>query len=189
MDTLATILWTRLDVPGHDSCRLIRLADGWRLDGHAIFEHEEKPCSLAYRADCDDAWRARSASVAGFLGDCELSFEIARRADGDWLLNGAVQPAVSGLVDVDLGFTPATNLLAIHRFALAVGEETPAPAAYLAFPELTLDRLEQHYRRIDETRYDYAGSAFGYHEVLEVTGEGFVIDYPKLWRGRTWRPG
>lgn len=45
------------------------------------------------------------------------------------MLNGEVQQGVAGLVDVDLGFTPASNLLAIRRFDLGIGEATPAPAA------------------------------------------------------------
>ena len=59
------------------------------------------------------------------------------------MLNGEVQQGVAGLVDVDLGFTPASNLLAIRRFDLGIGEATPAPAAYLTFPELRLVRLDQ----------------------------------------------
>jgi hypothetical protein len=43
-------------------------------------------------------------------------------------------------------------------------------------------RLEQTYRRLDEARYAYAAPMFGYDEVLEVSPDGFVIDYPGLWR-------
>lgn len=183
-ETVAAILWRRLDVPGQDACRLIRHGDGWELNGHAIFEHEGAPCSLAYAAFCDAGWQTRSASVNGFLGDRDLAFDIARTAGGEWLLNGVVQPGLDGLVDVDLGFTPATNLLALRRFDLAVGQNTPAPAAYLAFPELKLILLEQHYRRQSQSHYAYRGPLFGYDEVLEVAPVGFVTDYPHLWRGK-----
>ncbi|MCV3238527.1 putative glycolipid-binding domain-containing protein [Mesorhizobium sp. ZC-5] len=183
-ELVATILWQRLDVPGHDACRLIRQDDGWELHGHAIFEHEGEPCSLAYAALCDKRWQARSACVRGFRGARDLSLEIERNIDDDWLLNGAVQPGLADLIDVDLGFTPATNLLALRRFDLAIGQDTPAPAAYLAFPELKLIRLEQHYRRQSEAEYSYQGPMFGYDEVLQVAPVGFVTDYPNLWRGK-----
>ncbi|TIR23242.1 MAG: hypothetical protein E5X34_14280 [Mesorhizobium sp.] len=88
----------------------------------------------------------------------------------------------AGLVDVDLGFTPATNLLPIRRLDLGPGKTTPAPAAYLAFPQLELARLDQTYRRLDESRYAYAASAFGYEAMLTVSSAGFVLDYPGLWR-------
>jgi hypothetical protein len=59
---------------------------------------------------------------------------------------------------------------------------TPAPAAYLAFPELRLTRLDQTYRRLDENRYAYAAPAFGYKAILTVSPAGFVLDYPGLWQ-------
>lgn len=182
-EIIATILWQRLDVPGHDACRLVRNDNGWQLGGHAIFEHEGAPCSVSYTVLCDAAWQARSASVKGFLGSRELDLEIERSADG-WLLNGIAQPGLSDLIDLDLGFTPATNLLALRRFDLAVGQGSPAPAAYLPFPELELRPLEQHYRRQSETEYAYRAPEFRYDAVLSVAPVGFVTDYPALWRGR-----
>lgn len=117
----------------------------------------------------------------GFLGLRELHFVIERDAAGQWTLNGEVQRDVAGLVDVDLGFTPASNLLAIRRFDLGVGQATPAPAAYLTFPELKLTRLEQSYQRLDEGRYAYAAPMFGYNDILVVSAAGFVVSYPGLW--------
>jgi hypothetical protein len=182
MRTLASILWRRLDLEGHDACRLCESDEGRRLGGQALFVQDGKPCGIAYEVTCDGGWHARSARVNGFLGTQELHYAIERLADGGWTLNGERQAAVAGLIDVDLGFTPATNLLALRRFGLEAGMATPAPAAYLTFPELKLMRLEQTYRRLDEARYAYAAPMFGYDEILEVSPDGFVIDYPGLWR-------
>jgi len=177
----AAILWRRLDTEGHDSCQLFRLADGWRLTGMAVFGHEGKACVASYEAECDAAWRTRSSKVTGWLGPQALDFQIS--TDGArWTLNGVEQPQVVGCIDVDLGFTPATNLLALRRYALAIGQQTPAPAAYLAFPEPRLERLEQTYRRLDATKYNYTASAYGYDDVLKVSEHGFVLDYPGLWK-------
>ena len=187
-EAIASILWKRLDVEGHDGCLLVRSDSGWTLTGQALFLHEDEPCCLAYEAHCDGDWRTRTASVSGFLGRRKLRYDIERLADGSWTLNGEAHPAVDGLTDVDLGFTPATNLLVLRRFGLAVGEARPAPAAYLAFPELQLIRLDQTYRRLNETRYAYEGPMFGYAETLEVSPVGFVLDYPKLWKAVAFVP-
>jgi len=188
MRILASVFWKRLDLEGHDVCRLAETAGGLILKGHALFAHEDGPCSLAYEVDCDTGWRTRGARVDGFCGTRELRYRIERLADGQWLLNGASQAEAAGLTDIDLGFTPATNLLPIRRFDLGVGTATPSPAAYLAFPELRLSRLEQSYRRLDESRYAYAAPIFGYDAILEVSPAGFVLDYPGLWT-RVARPG
>ncbi|BAB50328.1 putative glycolipid-binding domain-containing protein [Mesorhizobium japonicum] len=184
----ASILWRRLDVEGHDACLLSQADGGHSLRGQAIFVQDGKPCCLAYEVICDTGWRTRSARVDGFLGLRELHYAIERRADGEWMLNGEPQRGVAGLVDVDLGFTPASNLLAIRRFDLGIGETTLAPAAYLSFPTLEMVLLEQSYRRLDETRYAYSAPVFGYDEILGVSPHGFVVDYPGLWR-TTARPG
>lgn len=180
---MASILWRRLDVEGHDACLLSQTDDGFRLQGQAIFVQDGTPCCLAYEAICDASWRTRSARVEGVLGMRSLDYEIERDSDCRWMLNGEPQHAATGLVDIDLGFTPASNLVAIRRFALGIGEATPAPAAYLTFPALELVRLEQSYRRLDETRYAYAAPMFGYEEILDVSPHGFVVDYPGLWTG------
>ncbi|MER9304627.1 putative glycolipid-binding domain-containing protein [Mesorhizobium sp. M0293] len=181
----ASILWRRLDLEGHDACLLSQTDGGYSITGQAVFIQDGEPCCLVYEVDCDAGWRTRTARVDGFLGTRKLHYAIERGSDGQWTLNGEVQRDVAGLVDVDLGFTPASNLLAIRRFDLGIGEATPAPAAYLTFPELKLVRLEQSYRRLDEVRYAYAAPMFGYDEVLEVSPHGFVVDYPGLWRATT----
>ena len=53
--TIASVLWRRLDAPGHDACRLERSAAGWTLEGAAVFG-DGAPARLSYRLDCDDAW-------------------------------------------------------------------------------------------------------------------------------------
>ena len=39
-----------------------------------------------------------------------------------WFANGVEQDNVAGCLDLDLGFTPATNLFAIRRLSLKVGQ-------------------------------------------------------------------
>ncbi|WP_192251283.1 putative glycolipid-binding domain-containing protein [Mesorhizobium silamurunense] len=178
----ASILWRRLDQEGHDGCLLAKAGDGWSLKGQAVFMQGGAPCGLSYEIDCDAGWGTRAARVEGFLGGDALHYQFDRLDDGDWMLNGEKQAQVMGLIDLDLGFTPASNLLPIRRFDLRPGIAMPAPAAYLAFPELRLERLDQIYRRLDDTRYAYAAPKFGYDEVLEVAPSGFVVDYPRLWK-------
>ena len=175
------IFWRRLDVEGHDCCRLSRVDDGWSVEGAAIFLHEGQPTCLRYRVSCDAGWRTRHATVSGWLGDKPIELEIGRSAQGAWQLNGTDQDAPAELVDLDLGFTPATNILPIKRLAPSSGQETAAPAAYLAFPALRLEQLDQSYRRLDASRYAYAAPRFGYEAVLEVAETGFITAYPGLW--------
>ena len=182
-DIVATAFWKRLDTEGRDACRLVRDSSGWRLEGAALFDHGGRACILAYAVECDTQWRTMVARVAGSVGFDRLDFDVARAGD-DWLLNGVVQPKARGQVDLDLGFTPATNLIAIRRLDLRSGVETPAPAAYYLEFTLELGLVEQTYRRTGEKTLAYASPAYDYAAELQVSPIGFVTEYPGLWSGQ-----
>lgn len=173
----SVFLWRRLDQPGHDSCRLSRSAGGWQLRGGAAFLEGSRPCHLAYEVRCDPDWRTRSARVLGHRGDALVDLRISRGARG-WKLNGAEHPATKGCVDVDLAFTPATNLIAIRRLRLEVGDRADAPAAWLAFQQLRLRRLPQSYHRVGARRYAYEAPTAGYSGTLDVSRLGSIVRYP-----------
>jgi hypothetical protein len=105
---IAVFLWRKIDHPGHDSCRLFKLTNGWRLTGAAIFWDNGMPCHLEYDIAADGAWKTRNAKVSGYVGKKAVDLRIASAGAARWQLNG-VLGGVTGCVDVDLGFTPATN--------------------------------------------------------------------------------
>lgn len=174
---MPSVLWRRLDVAGHDACRVLRSGAGWLVEGRAVFAHEQGPASLHYRVSCDERWQGREGHVHGFVG--EQSIEIAARRDGDgWRVNEQVVPDVH---DIDFGFTPATNLIQLRRLALEIGHAGAAPAAWLDLDSLTLERLDQTYERRSASSYWYAAPRFDYHALLEVDEHGFALSYPGLW--------
>lgn len=180
--TSATILWRRLDGPGHDACRLDAIDDGWRLDGAAVFRDESGAIArLDYRVSVDAEWRARRGSVHGWIGERDVGLAVERTADGVWSLNGSVVPGLEHCVDLDYGFTPATNLSQLRRIALAVGCGADVPVAWLDAAGGTLGLLEQRYERRSAEAYAYDAPRFGYSAVLEMTPVGFARLYPGLW--------
>jgi hypothetical protein len=53
-----------------------------------------------------------------------------------------------GLLDVDLGFTPASNTNAIRRLDLGIGETTETIAVWLDTADWTVKPLTQSYERL-----------------------------------------
>ena len=90
---------------------------------------------------------------------------------------------MEGCLDLDFGFTPATNYLQLRRLDTPVGETREFDVAWFD-GEGGLIRLPQTYQRLTETTYDYASSQGGYRAVLEMDPGGFVVHYPTLWRAR-----
>ena len=177
----AMFFWRKVDHPGCDSCRLFQLGNGWRLSGAAVFWDAGQPCHFHYEVSADAVWRTRSAHVRGFLGRKAIDLRIGPAGAGRWQVNGVSRTGVTGCVDVDLGFTPATNLIALRRLSLKVGQHAEAPAAYLQFPGMRLVRLPQTYRRIARNEYEYRAPTVGYAGTLHVLPSGAVIRYPGLF--------
>lgn len=177
----ASFLWRKVSHPGHDSCRLFRLSDGWRLSGAAVFREARRACHFQYEVLADAAFRTRSAKVVGYLGNKAIDIRIRCTGTARWRVDGAPMLDVAGCVDVDLGFTPATNLLALRRLALRVGQSAEAPAAYLEFPRMRITRLPQRYERIARAEYLYEAPTVGYAGTLRVSPSGAVVEYPGLF--------
>jgi hypothetical protein len=96
--------------------------------------------------------------------------------------------AVAGCVDLDLSFTPATNLLPLRRLDLLVGQAAEVRSAWLEWPEAVLTPLIQRYARRSITKYDYSADLPGtakFVGVLRVEPRGWVLDYAGLWQAET----
>lgn len=180
--TTHSLLWRRLDSPGHDACRFEGRDSGWELDGTAVFLHEGAPARLSYRVSCDSKWRTREGSVRGFVGQQVVDVKIERTADGTWILNGRTAQAVNGHVHLDYGFTPATNFQQLRQLGLTHGQAVDLPVAWLDVPPGDLQVLPQRYERRTETTYWYEAPTVGYAAVLEITSMGFIRSYPGLWQ-------
>ena len=182
MAIIKSILWQGFAFPGHEACRLFSEASRWHVEGAALFSHEQRPCRLEYQVLCDEGWRTLSAKVEGWVGNTVVGVQIRTNPNQHWWLNEVEQPDVRGCIDIDLNFSPSTNLLPIRRLDLAVGKTAEVQAAWLRFPSFELQLLPQQYRRLDETTYRYESAGGRFVADLKVDRSGFVVDYPGIWR-------
>jgi hypothetical protein len=175
--------WRRLDVPGHEEARVDRTATGWRLTGELDVEETGVAARLRYAIDCDPEWRTRSAVIEGEAGGVPIRFALVADGAGHWTRDGTPVPELAGALDVDLGFTPATNTLPIRRLALAVGESASVRSAWLRFPELRLELLEQTYTREAEQSFRYRAIVDGEPFIARLDTDAFgrVRLYEGLW--------
>lgn len=147
----------------------------------AVFRDSGHACNIAYEILVDSTWRTLAARIAGYRGRKGVDMRIRRTATGDWRVGSKIQHAVATCIDIDLGFTPATNILAVRRLGLAIGEQAEAPAAWLALPNVDLRVLPQTYRRSSRFEYEYEAPTVGYKGRLEVSRLGAVVRYPGLF--------
>jgi uncharacterized protein len=182
MDNAHSIVWRRQDQLGLEFAKLVGIDGEWYLTGTVVIVHESRPCELRYRVVCSPDWRTESVDIRGTLGIQPVSIQVAHDAQLGWVMNGGLCAGLDGCTDIDLAFTPATNTLPIRRLALDVGQSADVSAAWLRFPEMSLGRLDQRYTRISESTYRYESAGGEFMRELTVTPDGFVQDYPGLWR-------
>jgi uncharacterized protein len=176
------ILWRRLDRPGHESARLSFHPPHRYVAGTAVFSDKQGPCRLDYLVVCDAEWRTLSGRVIGWVGEKLIEVKLAVDPSSRWTLNGADRPDVAGCIDLDLNFSPSTNLLPIRRLGLAIGKEARVRAAWLRFPSFTVEPLEQLYRRVGESTYRYESAGGRFVADLEVNRAGLIVHYPGVWQ-------
>lgn len=182
MTHVRTVLWRGLYLPGAEYCSLVHGEDGVRLEGTAVVSADQRPYVARYRILCDLAWNTRLVEV-GLRADPEgeRTLTIVIDKEQRWRRDGDALADVSGCVDVDLGFSPATNTLPIRRLNLPVGSAREVTAGWVKFPDLTVRPLRQRYSRLSAATYLYESLESGFRAEIEVDDTGMVLRYAGGW--------
>ncbi|HEY1391607.1 MAG TPA: putative glycolipid-binding domain-containing protein [Ktedonobacterales bacterium] len=187
-------VWISEDEPGIEDVRITHdpdLARGTGFSGAIVRLWEGQPLRVTYRLVCDAEWHALrlvAASSSEAVG--ERSISLYADSPGNWRDDkGQPLGALQGCIDVDIMLTPLTNTLPIRRLQLAPGESREISVVYIAAPDLSIRPFPQRYTRLDDAdgrqRYLYESVESGFTAVLPVDDDGFVVDYPGIWR-RVW---
>lgn len=164
------------------------VASGHVLRGTIAATLEGATIEAEYRVEADAAWRTRRVRVAIANGGRVL--EMSANGIGRWSnAEGTWIPALDGCIDVDISLTPATNTLPIRRLAPAPGENVDISVAYVLAPELSLRAGPQRYTRLADRLWRFRSIDSGFTADISVDADGFVIDYPGLFRRPTEMAG
>ena len=157
---------------------------GDRVAGHTSAIEEGEAWAVRYSIELAPDWTTRSAHVVARSASGERELTLEADGAGAWRIDGARAPHVDGCLDVDLEASAFTNAFPVRRLGLAIGQGADAPAAYVRAVDLSVERLEQRYARIDDDgtreRYDYSSPRFDYADRLVYDEHGLVLDYPGL---------
>ncbi len=174
------VAWRRSDgVEADEHCTLTIRETGVSLVGTVLGAEAGIPVRIEYRVATDARGFTSAAQVRDLRGFEQRALVLGRDPKGSWTIDGSAARALKGCSDIDLACSPSTNTLPIRRLRLAVGATATIKAAWLRFPELTVQKVEQTYTRLDEATYRYSSPTF--EAELTVDDDGLVATYSE-WR-------
>jgi hypothetical protein len=174
--------WRHLDA--REGFEVVFLGAG-RVEGETVAMEEGEAWAVRYDISVDAAWATRSARVWGHTSSGLRELSLEADGAGHWRVDRAPAGHLEGCLDVDLESSSLTNAFPVHRLGLAVGEAADAPAVYVRALDLSVERLQQRYLRLEDDehgrhRYHYVSPAFAFECVLVYDESGLVLDYPGI---------
>jgi len=155
--------------------------DGPQLRGEVVTLVDGNPVRITYLVACDSAWETQHVEVTWREGTAVRELRLDVDNEKRWWQHEREIESVRGCVDVDLGITPATNTLPIRRLTLREGEAGKVTAAWVLFPELTVEPLPQTYTRLGEDTYRYESNLRSFTAQIQVDDFGLVTWYEGGW--------
>jgi hypothetical protein len=179
-----SIFWTALDTIGFEYLELTTASEGVTADGLVVQQLATSVLRMQYRIVADSDWRTRQVQVD--LPGSDMKLTLHADGHGRWLNSNDQQlPNLGGCLDVDLQGTPFTNMLAIRRLGLAIGDSAEIKLAYIEIPNLRLTTSRQRYTRLTSSRYQFESLEDGFKAELDVDEDGLVLTYEGLWKRAT----
>jgi uncharacterized protein len=187
-----TVIWENKESSDYsiEYFDLVSKGDAYILRGTVILLLEKVPILIRYEIVCDRDWKTRSVRIIQQTPEQEKRYlDLRVNQDQIWRkrsnepssYSSTVLEFASGLYDIDLQITPATNTLPINRCDLKEGDSQRIQVLWIGFPGLTLEQQEQRYSNISDMLYKFEIPSTGFEKQLLVDELGLVIDYDSLW--------
>jgi len=173
-----TLRWEPIEWFGLEHVTVREDEDGLRIRSVMIGAREGLEYGLTYDLELQPDWTFRSIFIERTDG---ATLDLAVEG-GEWLIDGGPARQLAGCIDIDISGSPLTNTLPIRRHRLEPGVPQQFRMAWIPLDTLEPFVDAQVYTRLDETHVRYASGDGSFTAVLEVDAQGFVLDYPTLFR-------
>lgn len=147
-------------------------------------DEDGEPFRLTYRLSWDSRGSLRRAELRTLKGSEHRRLLLTVDDAGQWTDHrGERLHRLDGCVDIDIWPTPLTNSFPIWRSSLSIGERREFRMAWVSAPSLALEAKPQAYTRLDDRLFLFESlDQTGFQASLRVDEDGFVVDYPGLFR-------
>ena len=186
---LRKIIWLNQADTGLEHFYLRRGNEEITADGIVIGVEENVAFRIRYQIRCDLRWQVRKVTVKS-LEENDQTISFVSDGLGNWTNeSGNRITELEGCFDVDITATPFTNTLPIRRLSLTSGKSAEIKVVYFRIPEMQVNVEPQRYTCLETSsaggKYKFESLNDGFTAVITVDADGFVEDYPELFK-RVW---
>ncbi|MCB8820488.1 putative glycolipid-binding domain-containing protein [Microvirga rosea] len=177
-----TIRWSAWEgcEAGLEHAEVSPIEGGLEFSGVIIGHAETLRFGLTYKVKVDGYWRTREAHLQMASG---RALHLESNGQGLWRANGTERPELQGCLDVDIQASPITNTLPIRRLSPKAQETIDVRLCYISIPSLDVSPRDQRYTATRAGQlYRFESVDSGFTADLPVDSDGFVLDYPGLFK-------
>ncbi|WML37491.1 putative glycolipid-binding domain-containing protein [Clostridium sp. OS1-26] len=180
------LMWKNCNETGLE--HLFLMKDNHCITANSIIltMRENAPVRVWYKVYCDLDWKVNKFDIHMF-DDNYKNIILVSDCKGNWETStGESVEELKGCIDIDISATPFTNTIPIKRLSLKTGESKEIKVVYVDVYNFSLRPVSQRYTcleaKIDGYKYRYENIDSGFMAEFWVDTEGFVIDYPDLFK-------
>jgi len=154
-------------------------------DSTAIGTINNIPYRIKYFISLDKNWITKRIEVFDLISRKEVN--LWKNEDGNWIdKNNIIAENLNGCTDVDIMITPFTNTIPVKRLKMQEGESNEITVLYIKIPELDVSKAMQRYTCLgiskEIIKYKYESLSTGFVSEIEFDADGFVTDYPNIFK-------
>lgn len=180
------VMWKRFSETGLEHLFLLKDKACITANSVILTRQDDIPVRILYTIYCNLDWRVNKFHVQIFDGKYR---DIALQSDGigNWTTNaGKLVENLEDCIDIDISVTPFTNTIPIRRLSLKAGESREIKVVYIDIYNFSLRPVNQRYTCLESNadgyKYRYENLNNGFMEEFFIDKDGFVIDYPNLFK-------
>ena len=179
-------MWEKFSETGLEHLFLLKDNEYITANSVIITKQDDMPVRILYTIHCNLDWKVYKLHVKAFA-DKYRDIVLQSDGSGNWTTDdGKLLENLEGCIDIDISATPFTNTIPIRRLSLKSGESREIKVVYIDIHNFSITPVKQRYTclksNVDGYKYRYENLDSGFMAEFFVDKEGFVIDYPDLFK-------
>ncbi len=174
------VLWLSTELQSAEHCTIRTGPGSHEFESTALLVYRDVPARIDYTLSTNEALQRHRVRIEMTAGGQRRILSLDH-SDNGWLVDGVPRADLEACMDIDLGWTPATNTLPLRRETIEIGQSIETLAAWVRFPELDVIASAQKYTRLAGNLVRYQSATF--EAELVVSPDGIVTTYAdSLWK-------